>query len=161
SAGSVSVCDVDLAGAGEGARTRLRSVHIGLVDQHHGRGLRPELTVRDNVALQLRLAGTGARVARRRAGELLERLGLGSLAPPRPATLSGGEAQRVCVCAAVAHRPSLILADEPTGELDPSSADEVYDLLVTAATNSDAALLVVSHDARATRIADRIVRIRD
>jgi ABC-type lipoprotein export system ATPase subunit len=161
SAGSVNVCGVDLGGASEGARTRLRSVHIGLVDQHHGRGLRPELNVRDNVALQLRLAGTGARTARRRAGELLAGLGLGGLAVRRPATLSGGEAQRVCVCAAVAHRPSLILADEPTGELDPASADEVYDLLVAAAAHSDAALLVVSHDARATRIADRIVRIRD
>jgi ABC-type lipoprotein export system ATPase subunit len=161
SAGSVSVCGVDLAGASEGVRTRLRSVHIGLVDQHHGRGLRPELTVRDNVALQLRLSGTGARTARRRAGELLDGLGLGPLARRWPATLSGGEAQRVCVCAAVAHRPSVILADEPTGELDPASADEVYDLLVAAAAHSDAALLVVSHDARATRIADRIVRIRD
>jgi ABC-type lipoprotein export system ATPase subunit len=161
SAGSVSVCGVDLAGASDGARTRLRSVHIGLVDQHHGRGLRPELTVRDNVALQLRLAGTAARAARRKAGELLDTLGLGALARRRPATLSGGEAQRVCVCAAVAHRPSLILADEPTGELDPASADEVYDLLVAAAAHSGAALLVVSHDTRATRIADRIVRIRD
>jgi ABC-type lipoprotein export system ATPase subunit len=161
SAGTVAVCGVDLAGAGEAARTRLRSVHIGLVDQHHGRSLRPELTVRDNVALQLRLAGTGARAARRAAVDLLERLGLGALAGRRPTTLSGGEAQRVSVCAAVAHGPALILADEPTGELDPDSADEVYDLLAAAAAGSGAALLVVSHDTRATRIADRIVRIRD
>jgi ABC-type lipoprotein export system ATPase subunit len=161
SAGTVAVCGVDLAGAGEGVRTRLRSVHIGLVDQHHGRSLRPELTVRDNVALQLRLAGTGARAARRSATDLLERLGLGALAGRRPTTLSGGEAQRVSVCAAVAHRPALILADEPTGELDPDSADEVYDLLAAAAAGTGAALLVVSHDSRATRIADRIVRIRD
>ena len=76
-------------------------------------------------------------------------------------TLSGGEAQRVAVCAAVAHGPDLILADEPTGELDPGSADEVYDLLAAAAPGRGAALLVVSHDNRAARIADRIVRIRD
>jgi ABC-type lipoprotein export system ATPase subunit len=161
SAGTVSVCGVDLAGAGEGARSRLRSVHIGLVDQHHGRSLRPELSVRDNVALQLRLSGVRAGAARRRSAELLDGLGLGSLTGRRPATLSGGEAQRVAVCAAVAHDPSLILADEPTGELDPASADEVYDLLAAAAARTRAALLVVSHDARATRIADRIVRIRD
>jgi ABC-type lipoprotein export system ATPase subunit len=117
--------------------------------------------VRDNVALQLRLAGTGARAARRAAVELLDRLGLGALSGRRPTTLSGGEAQRVSVCAAVAHEPALILADEPTGELDPDSADEVYDLLAAAAAGSGAALLVVSHDTRATRIADRIVRIRD
>jgi ABC-type lipoprotein export system ATPase subunit len=97
SAGAVSVCGVELAGATETARTRLRSVHIGLVDQHHGRSLRPELDVRDNVALQLRLAGTGARAARRRAGELLDQLGLATLARRRPATLSGGEAQRASV----------------------------------------------------------------
>jgi ABC-type lipoprotein export system ATPase subunit len=161
SAGTVSVCGTDLAGASEGARTRLRSVHIGLIDQHHGRGLRPELTVRDNVALQLRLSGTRARSARRRAEELLDGLGLGALAGRRPATLSGGEAQRVCVCAAVTHRPTLILADEPTGELDPTSADEVYDLLAAVSGRSGAALVVVSHDGRAARIADRIVRIRD
>jgi ABC-type lipoprotein export system ATPase subunit len=161
SAGTVAVCGVDLAGAGEAARTRVRSVHIGLIDQHHGRSLRPELTVRANVALQLRLAGVSARAARDAAVEVLDRLGLGALAGRRPATLSGGEAQRVSVCAAVAHRPALILADEPTGELDPDSADEVYDLLAAAAASSGAALLVVSHDTRATRIADRIVRIRD
>ena len=92
---------------------------------------------------------------------MLGRLGLADLAGRRPATLSGGEAQRVAVCAAVAHEPDLVLADEPTGELDQVTADAVYDLLATAAAGSGAALLVVSHDARAARIADRIVRIRD
>jgi ABC-type lipoprotein export system ATPase subunit len=161
SAGTVAVCGVELADAADPVRTRLRGQRIGLVDQHHGRSLRPELSVLDNVALQLRLAGTGRRAARRRAAELLDGLGLAALAPRRPVTLSGGEAQRVSVCAAVAHRPDLILADEPTGELDPDSADEVYDLLAAVATASSAALLVVSHDNRAARIADRIVRIRD
>lgn len=161
SAGTVDVCGLDLAGAPEGERTRLRGRRIGLVDQHHGRNLRPELSVLDNVALQLRLTGARRRTARARAAAILERLGLAHLGPRRPVTLSGGEAQRVAVCAAVAHAPDLVLADEPTGELDRSTADEVYDLLAAAAADSGAALLVVSHDARATRIADRIVRIRD
>jgi ABC-type lipoprotein export system ATPase subunit len=160
SAGTVDVCGVPL-GAAEAARSRLRGRRIGLVDQHHGRSLRPEISVRDNVALQLRLAGTRARTARRKADAVLERLGLAHLADRRPVTLSGGEAQRVAVCAAVAHEPDLVFADEPTGELDQASADSVYDLLATAAASTGAALLVVSHDARAGRIADRIVRIRD
>ncbi|HEX6873813.1 MAG TPA: ATP-binding cassette domain-containing protein, partial [Micromonosporaceae bacterium] len=161
SAGTVDVCGVDLAGAGERDRSRLRGRQIGLVDQHHGRSLRPELSVLDNVGLQLRLAGASARSARRRGLDLLDRLGLAELAPRRPVTLSGGEAQRASVCAAVAHQPELILADEPTGELDQDSADSVYDLLVAAADACGAALLVVSHDVRASRIAHRIIRIRD
>ncbi len=123
SAGTVRVCGVDLAGAGERDRRVLRSTRLGLVDQHHGRALRPELSTVDNVALQLRLAGLGRVPARRRAGELLDRLGLAHLAGRPPETLSGGEAQQVAVCAA--------------------------------------ALLLVTHDVQATRIADRIVRIRD
>jgi ABC-type lipoprotein export system ATPase subunit len=161
SAGIVEVCGVDLVGAAEADRARLRSRRIGLVDQHYARTLRPEISVLDNVALQLRLAGTGRRAARERAGAALASLGLTHLAERRPATLSGGEAQRACVCAAIAHSPSLILADEPTGELDRASAEEVYDLLAAAAAASGAALLLVSHDARAARIADRIIRIRD
>ncbi|MDT5023692.1 MAG: peptide/nickel transport system ATP-binding protein ddpF [Micromonosporaceae bacterium] len=161
SAGMVDVCGVDLIGAGEGDRTRLRRRSVGLIDQHHGRSLRPEISVLDNVALQVRLAGVGRRPARQRAQALLDGLGLGRLAGRRPDTLSGGEAQRVAVCAAVAHTPRLILADEPTGELDRASADAVYDLLVAVAEASGAALLVVSHDPHAVRIADRIVRIRD
>jgi ABC-type lipoprotein export system ATPase subunit len=160
SAGIVEVCGVPLDAA-DWQRARMRGRRIGLVDQHHGRSLRPEISVRDNVALQLRLAGVGAKRARRAALDVLGRLGLADLAGRRPVTLSGGEAQRVAVCAAVAHGPDLVFADEPTGELDQATADSVYDLLAAAAAGSGAALLVVSHDARAARIADRIVRIRD
>jgi ABC-type lipoprotein export system ATPase subunit len=161
SAGTVTVCGVELVGAGERARVLLRSRKLGLVDQHHARMLRPELSIVDNVSLQLRLTGvsrTGARAAARR---LLDRLGLGHLAERRPVSLSGGEAQQAAVCAAVAHEPELILADEPTGELDRASADAVYDLLAAIASTTGAALVLVSHDVRATRIAERVVRIRD
>jgi energy-coupling factor transport system ATP-binding protein len=99
--------------------------------------------------------------ARRAADDVLGDLGLAALAPRRPQTLSGGEAQRVAVCAAVAHRPTLVLADEPTGDLDRENAEAVHDLLVTVTGAVGAALLLVSHDTQAVRIADRIVRIRD
>ena len=161
SAGSVRVAGVDLAGADEATRSRLRLTRIGVVDQHSARTLRPEIDVLDNVALQLRLAGVRRDEARRRAAEALSRLGLAHLAERSPATLSGGEAQRVAVCAALVHEPAVVLADEPTGELDLASADEVYDLLASAVASIGATLLLVTHDQRAARIADRMVRIRD
>ncbi|MFI5101682.1 MAG: ATP-binding cassette domain-containing protein, partial [Actinomycetes bacterium] len=161
SAGVVRVVGTDLAGADEGDLDQLRSRRLGLVDQHHARTLRPELDVVGNVALQLRLAGCAASEARQRAGDALARLGLESLSGRRPQTLSGGEAQRVAVCAAVAHGPSLVLADEPTGELDRVSAEAVYALLAEATSAAGASLLLVTHDVRAAAIADRVVRIRD
>src|SRR5919201_2414542 len=161
SAGSVMLAGVDLAGADEATRALLRRTELGVIDQHLARALRAELSVRDNVALQLRLAGTGRTAARTQADKLLAQLGLADLSDRFPAALSGGEAQRVAVCAALAHRPTVVLADEPTGELDATSADAVYDLLAAAVTEVEATLLLVTHDQRAARIADRVVRIRD
>src|SRR5215831_1107627 len=161
SAGTVSVAGVDLAGADEASRSNLRLSRLGIVDQYTARSLRPELDVVDNVGLQLRLAGVRRAESRRRAVEALDRLDLGHLADRTPATLSGGEAQRVAVCAALAHEPTVVLADEPTGELDLASADAVYDLLADAVAAIGATLLLVTHDQRAARIADRVVRIRD
>ena len=119
----------------------LRRAGSGSSTSTPARTLRPELDVLDNVALQLRLAGVGGD-AGARAGpvESLDLLGLAHLADRRPATLSGGEAQRVAVAAALAHRPALVLADEPTGELDPDAADAVYDLLARRSTALGAAL---------------------
>jgi ABC-type lipoprotein export system ATPase subunit len=150
------LANLDRAGLHEHARRSL-----GLVDQLGGRNLRPELSCLDNVALQLGLLGLARAERRRRARVLLDELGLGGFAARRPTELSGGEAQRVALCAALAHDPSLILADEPTGELDATSAGQVYDLLQTLAERSGATLLVVSHDPGAARIAHRVVRIRD
>lgn len=161
SAGTVSVCGVDLVGAPERDRAALRARNLGLIEQSHLRSLRPELNVRDNIALQLALGGMRRDRARRAAADVLGDLGLAALAPRRPQTLSGGEAQRVAVCAAVAHRPTLVLADEPTGDLDRENAEAVHDLLVTVTEAVGAALLLVSHDTQAVRIAHRIVRIRD
>ena len=161
SAGSVRVAGIDLTGADDATRTSLRRDRLGLVDQRARRSLRPELDVVDNVALQLRVSGSSRADARSAAHEALSRLGLDRLADRRPETLSGGEAQRVAVAAALAHRPAVVLADEPTGELDPRAADQVYDVLVAAVRELGATLVLVTHDPRASRIADRVVRIRD
>src|SRR3954470_23523769 len=161
SSGSVSVDGLELAGASASRVAAVRRTVLGLVDQHSGRALRAELGVIDNVALQLQLAGRPRAEARAAAEDALGALGLAALAHRRPATLSAGEAQRVAVCAAVAHNPTVLLADEPTGELDVDSADAVYDLLAAAAKRVDATLLLVTHDQRAARIANRVVRMRD
>jgi len=160
SAGHAVVAGADLAGP-SGTLAAWRATRLGWVDQVPARTLRPELGVLDNVALQQRLAGVGARTARRRSMDLLEALGVASLAARAPEGLSGGEAQRVAVCAALAHGPDLVLADEPTGQLDGAGADAVYDALAHAVTQAGAALVLVSHDRRAARVVHRVVRIRD
>jgi ABC-type lipoprotein export system ATPase subunit len=147
--------------AGRSAAARWRAERLGWVDQHIARTLRPELDVLGNVALQQRLGGVDHGTARDRAREALDAVGAGHVADRAVLTLSGGEAQRVAVAAALAHRPALVLADEPSGELDAVNADLVYDALAAACSAAGAALVLVSHDRRAARIADRVVRIRD
>jgi ABC-type lipoprotein export system ATPase subunit len=161
SSGRAVVGGFDLATAGRRDRDRWRVRALGRVEQDVERVLRPELDVLANVALQSWLAGLGRTAARAAARRELDRLGLAHLARRRPGSLSGGEAQRVAVCAALAHGPSLVLADEPTGELDEESADAVYTLLSGAVLAAGATLVLVTHDPRAVRIADRVVRIRD
>ena len=140
---------------------RYRSSLLGYADQHYTRALSPELTARDLVALQLGLRGTNGAARLRRADELLERVGLAAKRNRHPAQLSGGEQQRVALCAAIAHSPRVFLADEPTGELDAATADQVYETLAELVREHRCTTVVVSHDPESTRIADRIVRIRD
>jgi ABC-type lipoprotein export system ATPase subunit len=161
SAGRAVVAGVDVGTAGAAGLARWRADRLGWVDQHPARMLRPELTCVENVALQQRMAGVDPVAARLRALELLDRLGVAALATRRPRELSGGEAQRVAVAAALAHGPRLVLADEPSGELDLRAAEQVYDALSDAVADAGAALVLVSHDRRAARVADRVVRIRD
>ena len=143
-----------------GQRREWRARSVGFVDQFAGRGLLPELSVVQNVALQLRLTGVPQAKAEQRARETCARLEVDRLLDRPVQQLSGGEAQRVAVCAAVAHEPQLLLADEPTGELDERSAGEVYDLLARIAADGTGVILV-SHDPRAVASTDRAVRIRD
>ncbi len=160
-AGRVVVAGLELSGASEGQLAAWRAARLGQVDQDPGRLLRPEFDVLGNVSLQLRVAGVPRAQARQRGLEALKRLGLDDLADRRPGTLSGGQVQRVAVCAALAHDPAVVLADEPTGELDAASADAVYELLATAVAQAGATLVMVTHDRRAQAVADRVVRIRD
>jgi ABC-type lipoprotein export system ATPase subunit len=161
SAGSVRVRGVDLRRLRGSARDRFRATTIGYVDQHYSRLLAPELTARQIVELPLALRGEAAATRRKRAAELLERVGLAGRADARPAELSGGEQQRVALCAALVHRPSLLLADEPTGELDAATAEKTYALIRELAREQRATALIVSHDSASAAIADRIIQIRD
>ncbi|MDQ3859924.1 MAG: ATP-binding cassette domain-containing protein [Actinomycetota bacterium] len=161
SAGTVRVFGVDLGNLSGRGLARYRAHVLGYVDQHYSRSLDPDLSARQLVGLQLALAGISTRARNRRADELLERVGLGGRRDAKPRELSGGEQQRIAVCAALAHRPKLLLADEPTGELDAATARRVYDLLGELAREHGCTTVVVSHDLDSISIADRVVRIRD
>jgi ABC-type lipoprotein export system ATPase subunit len=161
SAGIVRVHGDDLAKLPPRRLARYRSEQLGYADQHYARALAPELSARELVALQLGLHGAPAPARLRRADELLERVGLADKRERRPTELSGGEQQRVALCAALAHRPRIFLADEPTGELDARTADQVYDVLGDLVREAGCTTVIVSHDPESTKVADRIVRIRD
>ncbi|MDQ3858882.1 MAG: ATP-binding cassette domain-containing protein [Actinomycetota bacterium] len=141
--------------------TTLRRRAIGIVRQHYHRALPRELTAEDIVALPLRLLGERARPARQRGRELLAAAGLKDRIDARPVELSGGEQQRVAVCAALAKRPPLLLADEPTGELDPQSSSAVVELLLELAADCKTAGLIVTHDPEVALRTDRTIHIRD
>ena len=161
SAGLVRVHGEDIGKLPARGLARYRSSLLGYADQHYSRALAPELTARDLVAVQLGLRGTPRAERLRRADELLERVGLAEKRTRRPGQLSGGEQQRVALCAALAHAPAVFLADEPTGELDAATADQVYDVLSELVREHGCTTVIVSHDPESARIADRIVRIRD
>ena len=161
SAGAVRVLGADLGKLPGRRLAEYRATSLGYVDQHYARALAPELSARDLVALQLGLRGTSETARLARADELLERVGLASKRDRRPGQLSGGEQQRVALCAALAHRPRIFLADEPTGELDAETADQVYALVGELVREHDCTTLLVSHDPESAKVADRIIRIRD
>ncbi len=161
SAGIVRVHGEEIGKLTSRRLAQYRSTMLGYADQHYARALAPELTARELVAVQLGLRGATAAERLRRADELLERVGLADKRERRPGELSGGEQQRVALCAALAHRPLVFLADEPTGELDAATADQVYDVLGELVREHGCTTVLVSHDPESARIADRIVRIRD
>ena len=143
----------------ERARTVLRRDRFGFVFQFGQ--LVPELPAIENAMLPLLLSGTSRAAARSAATALFERLGLDGLAARRPGELSGGQAQRVAVARALIARPEVIFADEPTGSLDSLSGERVLDLLVDAAREQGATVLLVTHEARVAACADREVVVRD
>ncbi len=161
SAGTVSVFGHDLRTLRGSARLVYRSRTLGYADQHYARALAPELTARELVALRPALLGVDRRERGRTADEYLERVGLLDRADALPSELSGGQQQRIAICAALAHRPQLFIADEPTGELDALNAAQIYELIGTLAREAGATTILVSHDPRSASIADRVVQIRD
>lgn len=160
-AGTARVHGVEIGRLSRSAAAAFRARHLGLLDQHYARFLSPDLTCLRSVALQLRILGLPRADAEARARETLERVGLADRAADRPGILSGGEQQRVAVCAAVAHRPRLLLADEPAGELDAENATIVYAMIGEFVRESAGSAVIVSHDTAAAEIADRLVYIRD
>jgi energy-coupling factor transport system ATP-binding protein len=161
SAGSVSVLGHDLRTLRGRALVEYRSRTLGYADQHYARALAPELTVRQLVALRLALLGVDRAERERVADTLLERVGLLDRRDALPAELSGGQQQRVAICAALAHRPRLFIADEPTGELDAANATQIYALIGALSREVGATTLIVSHDPSSADVADRVVQIRD
>jgi peptide/nickel transport system ATP-binding protein len=161
SAGAVRVFGTDLARLPGRRLDSYRAETVGYVDQHYVRSLAPELTAGELVALQLGLAGEPRAERRARALDLLGRVGLEDRADAHPGELAGGEQQRVAVCAALAHRPRVLLADEPTGELDAANAAVVYRLIAELARELDCTTVIVSHDPNSAQIADRAISIRD
>jgi ABC-type lipoprotein export system ATPase subunit len=161
SAGSVRVLDHDLRTLRGRGLVEYRSRTLGYADQHYTRALAPELTARELVAFRLALLGVERRQREATADRLLERVGLADRRDAVPGELSGGEQQRVAICAALAHRPRLFIADEPTGELDAANAAEIYALIGALSREVGATTVLVSHDPRSAAVADRVVQIRD
>jgi len=161
SAGVARVLGLDVGHLSGRAAADFRASKLGFVDQHYQRALPPDLSVAEIVTLQLALRGAPRRERLERGAELLAAVGLPEAGDRRPAQLSGGEQQRVALCAALAHRPGLLLADEPTGELDAANAGEVFGLIRQMAADQGTTVIVVSHDPGSTRIADRVVHVRD
>jgi len=144
---------------GDDARTAIRRSTIGFVYQYHH--LLREFSAAENVMLPQMIAGEGRRPARRRADELLASVGLAKRAEHRPAELSGGEQQRVAVARALANKPKLLLADEPTGNLDERTADEVFALLQNLVRDSGVAALIATHNVSLAQRMDRRVKLHE
>jgi lipoprotein-releasing system ATP-binding protein len=157
--GEIRIDGEDVGGLDERARTHIRLASIGFVYQFHH--LLPEFDARDNVALPLRIAGVGQAEARERASEVLTALGLGARLTHQPAQLSGGEQQRVAVARALANRPRLLLADEPTGNLDPATSQSVFEALQRLVKDTGVAALIATHNMELAGHMDRVFALKD
>jgi putative ABC transport system ATP-binding protein len=156
-AGTLQIAGQSLGGLDEAARTRLRRRHIGLVFQFFN--LIPTLTVAENLLLPLQLNGLDNAEQRQWAFELLDQVGLGERRTSFPERLSGGEQQRLALVRALVHRPDLLLADEPTGNLDETTGAQVLDLLLRLHRQLGTTLLLVTHSQEVARRAQRVLRL--
>lgn len=150
----LSYADLDSAGL-----TGLRNRHIGFVFQFHH--LLRDFSALENVMMPLRIGGRGETASRARASELLAAVGVGGRAAHRPSQLSGGEQQRVAVARALAAHPALLLADEPSGNLDAANAERLHDMLAGLARDENRGLVVVTHNRALAQRADRVLALHD
>lgn len=157
--GSIAMAGTDASTADAAERTTLRRDNLGFVYQFHH--LLPDFTAIENVIIPQMLVGKSRDEAASRASDLLGVLGLGHRLHHRPAQLSGGEQQRVAVARALANSPKLVLADEPTGNLDEKTADRVFDEFISLVRTQGSAALVATHNERLAARMDRVVRLHD
>jgi lipoprotein-releasing system ATP-binding protein len=156
-AGSIAIGGVDVNRLDGAAAAAFRNRSVGFVFQFHQ--LLPDFTALENVALPARIAGRGARAARDRAAALLAEVGLSARLDHFPSELSGGESQRVALCRALALEPPLLLADEPTGNLDPASGEQVFELLLALQQRRGITALLVTHNPEIARRCGRILTL--
>ena len=157
--GTIRIGDTDMTAADDDARVAFRNRHVGFVFQFHH--LLPEFTAAENVAMPLRIARVTPREARPRAESVLEQVGLRDRVSHRPGMLSGGEQQRVAVARALVMKPALLLADEPTGDLDEQTAAELHALLRRMHTAHGLTSLIATHNIRLAEACDRVLRMED
>jgi putative ABC transport system ATP-binding protein len=155
--GRIAIDGAEMTALDDNARTRLRRTRVGFVFQAFH--VLPQLTLAQNVEVPLVLAGVAARERATRAQALLDAVGLGSRAASAPAELSGGELQRVALARALVHRPALVLADEPTGNLDPDTANTTLALIAAEIRARGAAGILVTHSSAAAARCDRVLRL--
>jgi lipoprotein-releasing system ATP-binding protein len=156
-AGEVFLDGEDCSRLDDDRRTAIRRAAIGFVYQYHH--LLPEFSAEENVVLPQMIAGRRRSEGRERARALLNRLGLADRLAHRPGQLSGGEQQRVAIARALANRPKIVLADEPTGNLDPATAEEVFDLFLTLARDAGLTAVIATHNPALAARMDRTVRL--
>lgn len=145
----------DLTGLGDRARTEARRQELGFIYQFHH--LLPEFSAAENIILPQLANATSQRAAAERTTDLLDRVGLAHRADHRPAQLSGGEQQRVAFCRALANAPALLLADEPTGNLDPETSDRVFEVLMTLVRETGLSALIATHNHALAERMDRVI----
>lgn len=156
--GRVVLAGRDMTGLPDRDRTEARRGQLGFVYQFHH--LLPEFTAAENIVLPQLANGVPDRQARARAAELLGRVGLAARADHRPAELSGGEQQRVAFCRALANAPGLLLADEPTGNLDPATAERVFDMLMDLVRGTGLSALIATHNLDLAARMDRVIELQ-
>jgi lipoprotein-releasing system ATP-binding protein len=155
--GTVRLNDQDLSAANDKRRTQARRQDVGFIYQFHH--LLPEFTALENIVLPQLANGVAQTAAEARARDLLAKVGLAARADHRPSELSGGEAQRVAFCRAMANKPTLLLADEPTGNLDPKTSDQVFAVLMDIVRETGLSALIATHNLELAHRMDRVLRL--